>query len=210
MVCVALYPTPNWAWANSVLTRNACLGPSDCPATQESGSALWHIARQTNLTNGKITGVSPEGALSYVIIIISYMSQTMSILQQRRQFFRNFFRKPLTWIGRAIPQVPTSGVREKRAPLLTFCSFIILGIYCFLLAISDLICSFAFRLWILAVALGWGTMQLFIPRFFVIPACVRGALNQWSFGQILPMIILLIPLYGVFEYISSKCKRPDL
>ena len=97
MLCVALFPTTNWAWANSVLTRSGCSEPSYCSATQKSVSALWQIARQTNLTSG---GVSPQGLLSYVIIIISYISQTTSLLQQRRQFFRNFFHKPLTDLDR--------------------------------------------------------------------------------------------------------------
>lgn len=53
-------------------------------------------------------------------------------------------------------------------------------------------------------------MQLMITRFHVLHPCARSALNEWSFGQVLPMIILLAPLYGVIDYLSSKARSSYL
>lgn len=55
----------------------------------------------------------------------------------------------------------------------------------------------------LTIALAWDTMQLFLPRFYVLPSCVRGMLNQWGLGQILALAILLTPIYTILEYLTN-------
>lgn len=199
----ALYPTTNWAWAESVLIPNACLGPSDCVTLQTSVDTLWQRTK-----HDKKTGTSPQGVLSYVILAITGISQIMSILHLKVQFFRKLLLKPFTSPRWAIAKTSARGTKGKKGLPRTSPQPGLIGLYCFLLAISILIRSFAFCLWISAVAFGWGTMQLFIPRFVVLPACVRDAVTQFSFGQILPLIILITPLYGVIEYFSSKCHWP--
>ncbi|KAI9726498.1 MAG: hypothetical protein M1828_001320 [Chrysothrix sp. TS-e1954] len=75
--------------------------------------------------------------------------------------------------------------------------------YCILyattLAIFDFFHSFVASLWILLLLLFWGTFEIANMRNKALPQ-VHSALNQWQFGQILPMILLAIPLLAIGQH----------
>lgn len=201
LLCLALYPTTNWAWVSSVLTKSGCVDTAHCAPLENKVLYYWQLARESNISRG----LSPQNVLSYLILIFGYIWQAISLLKSEGYVHKQVLRKPLWWVERAIISHLSSNVAS--GPQTTFTKFrraTLLGLYCFLLALLDLLGSFAFHLFIVFVALGWGLMQLLVPRFHVLPACIREVLNQWDFGQILPMISLLIPFYGVVEQLSSK------
>lgn len=200
LLCVALYPTTNWSWSTSVLTQALCPDPAHCSALINKVPLFLQRARESNGSGG----LSPQGVLSYFVIIASYIWQATSLLNSEGHVLKKVMRKPIFWVERAISHIASNEANGKRATFTKFRRSTLVGLYCFLLALLDLLGSFAFHLFIVFVAQGWGLIQLLIPRFHVLPACIREALSQWDFGQIFPMIILLTPLYGVVENISSK------
>ena len=201
LLCVALFPTTNWAWASNVLTQSGCSDAAHCAPLENKVLLYLRLARDSNASGG----LSPQVVLAYFVIIVSYIWQATSLLKKEDYVIKRVLRKPLFWVERVIIfHMASNEASDKRATLTKFRRSTLVGLYCFLLALLDLLGSFAFHLFIVFVALGWGLMQLLVPRFHVLPACIREALNQWDFGQIFPMIILLIPFYGVVEHISSK------
>ena len=203
LLCVALYPTTHWVWADSVLIA-ACQDPAHCPGLQRNVHSLCRRAC-TNETGG----LSPQGVLSYLILFTSYFWQAATLLKWKAPILK-VLCKPLIWVERAIPHAQTSQVSGKRVAFTKFRRSTLVGVYIFLLAGLDVLGSFAFHIIIVFSALSWALMQILIARLNMLPPPMRAILRQWDFGQILPLIILLTPLYGVVELFSSKCMScPD-
>ena len=56
-------------------------------------------------------------------------------------------------------------------------------------------------LW-LCFALAWGTIHLFTARSYL----PQGAENVWSFGQTLPVVLLMLPVLSIAEDCYGKIK----
>ena len=200
LLCVALYPTTHWVWADSVLIA-ACRDPAHCPGLQRN----VHLLCQRACTNNTLGGLSPQGVLSYLILFTSYFWQAATLLKRKGPVLKGL-RKPLIWAERAISHVQSNQASGKRVAFAKFRRSTLVGVYLFLRAVLDVLGSFAFHITIVFFALCWGLMQILIARLNMLPPSMRAILRHWDFGQILPLIILLTPLYGVVELFSSKCK----
>lgn len=143
LLCVALYPTTNWSWGSHVLAGAPCVGLPYCTATQMSVSSMWRMAQQAKVTKS----TSPQAAINYTIILSSYIWQITSLLQERRPLLRKLCSRPLIWIGGAVARVPVEPAKRFRALLKLVYRSMLLGLYCYTLAMSEAISSFAFRLW---------------------------------------------------------------
>ena len=200
LLCAAIFPTTHWGWTDSVLIPNACLGPSDCVTLQMPVKTIWNSTSHT-----KGGGISPQGAFTYVILIIHGISQIALVLRWRGRFFRTFLGLPRTWLHRAVNRISVRVIPGNKRLQCTMLRPALTGTSCFEVAISDLIGSFGFRLWISYVTFAWGTFQLFIPRLVVLPACVRDAVDQWNFGQIVALILLVTPTCVVIRLCFGEC-----
>ena len=201
-LCVALFPTTNWRWANDLLTRSDCTKETDCSGWQESVASHWQVARH----GIKHRGLSPQGVLSYLIPIASFILYALSLLWTDARFPRCLVEKFLVLLAqKAVGASEEIGYGRKgvKTRLIDIYRRSLLGIYCLSFAILGVTSSFAFSLWMLTAALAWDTMQLFLPRFYVLRSYVRARLNQWGLGQILALAILLIPVYTILEYLTN-------
>lgn len=198
LLCVALYPTAHWFWADSVLI-SACLDPAHCLGLQRN----VHLLRQRAYANNLPGGLSPQGKISYFILVSSYLWQAASLVEWKAPVLKGL-RKPLIWMERAISHAPLDHSSGKRVAFSEFRHSAFIGVYLFLRAGLDILGSFAFHVTIVFFALCWGLMQILLARLNMLPPSIRLVLGQWDFGQILPLIILLTPLYAVVEHLSSK------
>ena len=199
LLCVGLYPTTHWIWADSVLIA-ACPDPAHCPGLQRN----VHTLRQRVYRNNTNEGVSPQGTLSYLILVTSYLWQAASLLKWKAPALK-VLPKPLVWVGRTISHALSDQASGTRMAFTGFCRSTLVGVYIFLRATLDVLGSFAFHITIVLFTLCWGLMQILIARLNMLPRSIRPILHQWDFGEILPLILLLTPLYGVVEHLASKC-----
>ncbi|KAL2830143.1 hypothetical protein BJY01DRAFT_240478 [Aspergillus pseudoustus] len=177
MLCFAIFPTTNFAWADHILIQSACLNASSCVAFTTYVPILRQEASNTNL-GGKEGHLSPQGVISYIILITGY-----------------FIRTSLFWLERALHNLAPRGVQEdrnnKNDRLINKVRYrLLLGLYLVLLALFDVSSSFAAFLGIVTVSFVWA----------IYPACVRRTLDTWDFDQILPVLSSLTPLYNVIEH----------
>ena len=202
LLCVALYPTAHWFWADSVLI-SACLDPAHCLGLQRNVHSLRQRA------NNATQGLSPQGMISYFILVTSYFWQAASLVERKAPILK-VLSKPLIWMEQAISHAPSDHASGKRAAFSKFRHSTLVGVYLFLRAVLDILGSFAFHVTIVFFVLCWSLMQNLIARLNMLPPSIRLVLRKWDFGQILPLIILLTPFYGVVEHLSSKCNYfPD-
>lgn len=61
-------------------------------------------------------------------------------------------------------------------------------------------------LW-LCFALAWGTIHLFVARNYLSQnAVVDSDENVWSFGQFLPVVLLMLPILSIAEDFYGKIR----
>ncbi|MCJ1308769.1 hypothetical protein MMC25_002423 [Agyrium rufum] len=196
MLGIAIFPTTNFRWAVALFLPNGCKDTSSCQALDTPVSAKWRHTAEQNLEGN----LSPQGVLSYIIMIASHLWQARALSPATYRFSHQILRKPVDGLRDTI----RSRKEQVRKPKSYFFLNALVGIHILLFAIFDFSGSFCLFLWVVANTLGCGTFQLLYPRTQVIPDCVVEALNEWGFRQILPMLLLLTPLYGIVEHFIGK------
>lgn len=196
MLCVAIFPTTNFAWADHILIQPACSSASSCIALKTYVPSLWHIASSTNLQGM----LSPQGVISYILLITSYTWQAAMLFKYTNSHTRRIIRTPLRWLERALHAAALQRLEPMHRQLHEVRYRLLLGVYLFLIAFLDFVGSFACFLGVVTISFAWANFELFIPRLHVFPTCVRQALDLWDFGQILPLLLFLGPFYSFVEH----------
>ncbi|OJJ96586.1 hypothetical protein ASPACDRAFT_1859266 [Aspergillus aculeatus ATCC 16872] len=205
MLCVAIFPTTNFEWADHILIQPACANASSCVALETEVLPMWRIASRTNLQGM----LSPQGVISYFLLIVSYTWQAAMLFEPTHRRTGRIIRTPLRWLAQALHGAARRRLAPPHRHLHDIHYRLLLGIYLFLTASLDFIGSFACFLGIVTVSFAWANFELLLPRLHVFPNCVRQALNQWDFGQILPLLLLLSSFYSFIEhYLHERGMKP--
>ncbi|KKY16131.1 putative udp-glucosyl transferase family protein [Diplodia seriata] len=77
----------------------------------------------------------------------------------------------------------------------------LVGTYAMSVAVLDFAASFFASLTMLTISLAWGTLNLLMPRQ-AFAEFIGPDENTWNFGQVLPMLLLLLPVVSVVEEFS--------
>ncbi|KAL5371400.1 hypothetical protein DPSP01_014287 [Paraphaeosphaeria sporulosa] len=199
MMCIAIYPTIENTWAGStVRTKGFCSSADSCFGLEEKVEVHWHRARYRR---GSLT---PQGVIAYIILIASHMWQSIMLFPMAHTTISNVCQKPLYFLERKIVHTDRSGQKTNRK----IAHRAIIGTYMFVLASIEITGSWAFSQFLLGVQLSWSSFQLFLPRFINLPSCVAKYLNEMNFGQILPMMLLLAPVYSIVAYYLKYIQQP--
>ncbi|KAF5006247.1 hypothetical protein FDECE_7407 [Fusarium decemcellulare] len=184
LICATLYPTSWYAWQAFVLWPDiACPNAANCPALSKSATEIWdHTKQQVS-----VTSIPSRTGITYFVLILGHVWQAAKLFRPIHCFLMRWCRKPLEWLEWWIAKQRAGG-RSYR---------LLAGIYMILLAVLDWTGSHVFTLNLMLFSIGYGSFHLLTPRYKTIPSCVRDKLNEWSYGQILPMLLLLGPLLGV-------------
>lgn len=199
MMCIAIYPTTVYTWAGStVRTKGFCSSADSCFGLEEKVEAHWIRARHRR------DSLIPQGVIAYIILIASHMWQSIMLFRKAHSTISSVFQKPLHFLERKILYTNRSDQKTNRK----IAHRAIVGTYMFVLAIIEIAGSWAFSQFLVGIHLAWSSFQLFLPRFINLPPCVAEYLNEMNFGQILPMILLLAPLYSIVTYYLKYIQQP--
>ena len=169
---------------------------------------FWDIPLVTaNLDVWKSDGlgaVSTDAILSYVLIVVSYLLKAVMLFEPGKAVLNRWIRDtPLRLFERLLKRVAVKRTTSGRSILTSRSYQFIMSAYVCVLAMSDLAESFAGSLWVITIGLAWGTIQLWLPRS-ILPSNVRQQEDTWGFGQLLPMLLLVLPLLAVLEHFYGK------
>ena len=201
MLYMALVATISFSWAANTVARNICASAEYCALLQFRAQDFWF---STSRYNGTFN-VSPQSVISYVLLTLTYISKVILLFNASSRKCNHYLRRaPLSCLERLIQcqynnQATAQSQNRFRRMFKLLYRCALAAVYIFYLALSDLITSFAMSLSILLVGLVWGSLQLFIPRS-QLPSCVSVVLNGWSYGQILPLIFLALPLFAIMNH----------
>ena len=204
MLLVALLPTTGYNWL-AIITRSigdgSVVGASHRTALSPAGMparCFWQ--RQYS------GGLTPDAAWSFIILILSYLWKALLLFKTSQRFLkvscRQKMQEPLQkFLDRIAARLEPN---ERKHPVwlilqykAALCSY--LGVW----ALFELAQSFVMSLWICGAGLVWGSFQILEPHQ-TLPSETLGTETSWTFGQVLPVMLLGVPILSFAEGYASK------
>lgn len=202
----------------AALTPSTGIAAEDAPS-QTPARCLWRSSRfpeyiysfssSNDLTNKNYTDYS--SIVSYITLITSYLWK----LAQQFRGSRNWVR---TW-GCAVPEAVLESAM-KRCLLDKSKSYgvkslwlrakyrLLSYLYIFLVVWVELLDSFFATILLLLFTLTWGTVKLVLPR--TTPYSLPSGEDQMTFGQLLPLLLLLQPALAILEHVACEYRDKSI
>ncbi|KAI5236386.1 hypothetical protein E4T43_08680 [Aureobasidium subglaciale] len=189
LLLVALVPTSSNLWATWYLHDD----------TKDDDRTYWAIPAKCFYFHTWGEGINPDAPLSYLILIGSYIWKIGALFKTSRNIFHRRIRGPYEYFLERILHAEALKVskRREKQKSLTWKYHVVMVVYVVLLALFEFGASFAASLWLSYVGLVYGTIQIIIPRqqnFWW-----NHQENKWTFGQIVPLVLLTQPVGAVLE-----------
>ena len=146
-----------------------------------------------------------DSAVTYLLLISSYVARAAALVGPSETFFRRNIRERLLSslekaLDRKVKQIRDCVDRQLQASLsqrMSYCTY--LATYTVILAFLELYTSFlAPLLWVL-LNIVWGSLQLLVPRTALARSGLIKEENSFAFGQIIPLMLLALPLVAALE-----------
>ena len=203
MLVVALVPTTAHNWL-AIITRS-----------RGSGRVVGNL-HQTVLSSAGIParcfwhsrysgGLTPDAAWSFIILVFSYFWKGLLLFKSSHRYFKVSCRRKMQGpLQRLLDRIAARLRQDRRKPSV----WLILhykatfGLYLAVWALFELAQSFVMSLWICGAGLVWGSFQILEPRR-TLPSQTLDAENSWTFGQILPILLLAVPILSFAEGYTS-------
>ena len=201
---VALVPTTAYNWL-LIITQSQGTGNAVGRSHSSEPSAAAIPARcfwQSRYTGGR----TADSAWPFIILLSSYAWKGLLLFQRSHQAVKDSCRrKVLQPLQRSLDHLLMLAKRTRRHEnhrwlvlryKLVFCLY--LGAW----AVFELAQSFVVSLWICGGGLVWGSFQILVPRQRL-PAQAFAAESSWNFGQILPIMVLGVPIFSFAQGYTS-------
>ena len=157
-------------------------------------------------------GFNGDSVWSFTILAVSLIWKGMLLFNTSHDFLKHKVRRFLLRIISSWLDFILSRRRRLRhasylltlvkKTALTLMFKIILALYVALWLLLELSESFAISLWMCTIGLAWGSTHILLHRSYITKA-IRNKENEWGFGQILPVMLLVVPVIGCMEILSG-------
>lgn len=143
--------------------------------------------------------------MTYFLLISSYVARAAALFGPSEVFFRRNIRGRLLGSLERALDGKVKRIRDRIAHGLAAseiqkkCYYTYLATYAVTLACLELYSSFLGPLLWVLLNLIWGSLQLLNPRTRVARSNAITEENDFGFGQIIPLMLLALPLVAVFE-----------
>lgn len=173
--------------------------------------------------------------LSVILLVFGFITRSIRLFRPLSTAFRLRIRQPLSgWSRRSLRRLGPSGTPRSRFGVIISNIITKQALALFLMArlSCDLFSSMLFEVWYyccwrksrfkywykppqiywLIIILLWGTLKLVVARNVIILQGddIAAAENQWTFGQILPVFLLLGPLFSITGIFTSRVADKSL
>ncbi|KAH0284959.1 hypothetical protein M436DRAFT_58816 [Aureobasidium namibiae CBS 147.97] len=186
LLLVALVPTASIRWA--------MWHTEDGDPEETSG---WAIPAGCFFIREWGHGFSPDAPFSYVLLIVSYVWKIGSVSKTTRSLFLQWIREPIEGYLGSLLLREAQARDPSVAQGMTWRHRLYLVLYIDLLVLFEFAASFAASLWLSAIGLLYATTEIVIPRHQNAKHFAEE--DEWTFGQIVPIILLLQPIGAVLE-----------
>lgn len=214
MLVVALLPTGSRNWLD-LANNDGGFYPSlnaICYFKQLSMPSFGHGNKNTKISSM---------VFSALVIGISYLSAGMKLFDPTSALSRKYIR---TWPGSHIKRLlhnldQRSQIKGTRAGIFGLFYLLVFAAFAAARACFDMLESMLFEIIWLTFAIAWGTIKLFTTRSSARYNSVSQDVganpdvlseDTWTFGQTLPLILLLLPILSMAQvYLDNDTRALD-
>ncbi|KAF4546790.1 UDP-glucosyl transferase family protein [Lasiodiplodia theobromae] len=169
----------------------------------DPAACLW-------LPEYRLEGPTTDAVLSLLMLSSGYVWKVGSLLFRPQQRALMRCETVRTVVPRQLRRV--ANWRLRRGGVVRFITAwpyaLLVGAYVLFIAALDFGSSFAASLLMLTISLAWGSANLLLPRQ-LLAEFIGPDENTWEFGQVLPMLLLLLPLVSVVEEFSVATRKDE-
>lgn len=195
MLLVSLIPTTSGGWSYASMQMAWGGIPARC---------FWQSDAFKDMSDFDEGSVSIIGVISMILLVVSYTWKISSLFKSSQIRVYALYRGyPEYYLERAL--VWTVHVRFGKP----FYKVVLAG-YVLLQALYEFGESFCGSLYFLTATLLWGTLEIGMPRFSNTAKGIHsGDLgeNSMGFGQIVPLVLLVLPVAAIFEHFAVQHKE---
>ena len=205
MVLVALVPTTGYNWL-AIITRSRRRGHTYDGTSHDTAISSAGIPARCLWQRQYSGGLIPDAAWSFIILIFSYLWKGLLLFRSSHRFLKLSCREKMQGpLQRRLDRIAAILAKNRRKPRrwLVLQYKLTLCLYLAVWALFELAQSFVMSLWICGAGLVWGSFQILEPRR-TMPSQTLNTENSWTFGQILPVLLLLVPILSFAEGYTSK------
>lgn len=195
MLFIAIAPTGSQNYYNIISGNHDDDFPGNCAGV--SSACFW---------NQKYwNGWRWDAGLSYALLISSYIARAATLFESSEAFFRRNIRDRLLGkleeaLDRKVKNIRDRVAHRRRASWAQkLCYHTYLATYAVTLTSLELYSSFLTPLLWVLLNLIWGSLQLLFPRMKLAHQDLIAEENTFGFGQIIPLMLLALPLVAAFE-----------
>jgi uncharacterized membrane protein YqaE (UPF0057 family) len=158
-------------------------------------------------------GVNPDAVLGFLILFISYAWKVGSLFDGVCSAYQQWIRYPVQWTFEKLLSftarryISTEGRSNAQRLGWLLLHRIVVAVWVPYFAVFETLGSFSTAIWIACLGLVFGTIQIAIPRKQNEPLLGANE-NIWSFGQLVPLILLIQPFSVVWEHLIYIPKKP--
>lgn len=197
MLFIAIVPTGSQNYYAIISGTDYFFGYNDFLATGLPSACFWNQEYWS--------GWRWNVGVSYVFLISSYIARAAALFESSEAYFRRSIRDRLLGkleeaLDRNVKHILDRTAHGRKASWAQkLCYHTYLATYAVTLASLELYSSFlTSMLWVL-LSLVWGSLQLLIPRTELAGQGLIAEENTFGFGQIVPLMLLALPLVAAFE-----------
>ncbi|KAI6914208.1 hypothetical protein D0869_04563 [Hortaea werneckii] len=192
MLVIGLVPTVSYDWGiiNFMDPKDSSIGENNLTGWGVPASCFW----------GKTyaDGVNNDAPIGYVLLVISYVWKIGDVFGSGRLFYASRIRRPLERAVESLLTLPAKRYHRTQQKRYLWC-FRLLLIPCIpFIAVLEFLASFSASLWLSALGLLFGTVQIIVPRNQTY-AQTHAQEEHWGFGQLVPLVLLVQPLGTILE-----------
>jgi len=192
MLIIGLVPTVSYDWGiiNFKDPKDSSIGKNDLTGWGVPASCFW--------SKTYADGVNNDAPIGYVLLVISYVWKIGDVFGSGRKFYASRIRRPLESAVESLLTLPARRYHRTQQTRYLWCFRLLLILCIPFIAVLEFLASFSASLWLSALGLLFGTVQIIVPRNQTY-AQTHAQEERWGFGQLVPLVLLIQPIGTILE-----------
>ncbi|KAF2150944.1 hypothetical protein K461DRAFT_279726 [Myriangium duriaei CBS 260.36] len=208
MLLVSLVPTASNLWAIGNPGDYLGIDPAVLATLPNYEKRVgWGVPAKCYFFKNHGLGVNPDAPMGITLLLISYLWKLGGLFGPSRRTYQRYIRRPVEKrLERMLHRQALKKARNRQGWIRTRYAMTLLS-YVWLFSQNELMGSFAASLHLSWIGLIFGTIQIVVPRQQNIDWASQE--NQWGFGQIVPIVLLVQPVGLILEHWSKRNSRTE-